>query len=132
MAPPDKTLQASSALLIVLAGLVNLLPVSGVLSASRLETLYGVVLEDANLHILMRHRAILFGIVGGLLLVSAFHLPLRRIGLSIGLISMLSFVLIAGLVGGYNAELQRILVFDLAASVALVCSALLDHFTGRK
>ena len=96
------------------------------------RSLYGVVLEDANLHILMRHRAILFGIVGGLLLVSAFHLPLRRIGLSIGLISMLSFVLIAGLVGGYNAELQRILVFDLAASVALVCSALLDHFTGRK
>ncbi len=132
MALPDKMLQASSALLIVLAGLVNLLPVSGVLSAKRLQALYGVVLEDTNLLILMRHRAILFGIVGGLLLASAFHLPLRRVGLSIGLISMLSFVLIAGLVGGYNAELQRIIVFDLAASVALVCSALLDHFATRK
>ena len=119
-----------STTLIVVVGLVHLLPVSGVLSAARLQILYGVAFEGANLLILMRHRAILFGVVGALLVASAFHLPLRPVGLAVGLVSMLSFVLIAWLVGGYNAELRRVLIVDLVASVALVCSALLDHFAG--
>ena len=120
-------MQTLSTTLIVIVGLVNLLPVSGVLSASRLETLYGVVLEDANLLILMRHRAVLFAIVGGLLVASAFHSPLRPVGVAAGLISMLSFVLIAWLVGSGNAELRRVIVVDLVASVALLGAVLLDH-----
>ena len=121
-------LQIISTTLIVLTGLINLLPVSGVISATRLRILYGIAFEDRNLLILMRHRAILFGIVGGLLIASAFHLPLRQVGLAVGLVSMLSFVLIAWLVGGFNAELRRVLVADLIASAALVLSALLDYF----
>ena len=38
---------------------------------------------------------------------------------------MLSFVLFAYLVGGYNAELRRIVVIDLAASALLVSAGLL-------
>lgn len=120
-------MQPLSKALILLVGLVNLLPVIGVLSADRLESLYGVVLEDANLLILMRHRALLFGIVGGLLVGSAFHPPLRRIGLVAGLTSMLSFVLIAGLEGGCNSELRRVVVVDVVASFALLGSAVLDY-----
>ena len=120
-------MQALSTTLILVAGLVNLLPVSGVLSANRLQTLYGVAFENANLLILMRHRAVLFGIVGGLLIASALHSPLRPVGLAVGLISMLSFVFIAWLVDGYNAELRRIVVVDLVASVALLGAVLLDH-----
>jgi len=121
-----------STLLVLLAGLANLLPVAGVLSAGRLRALYGVGLEDANLVILMRHRAILFGIVGGLLVASAFHAPLRPAALLAGLISMLSFVAIAWLVGGYNAELRRIIVIDLVASALLVAAALLDLFAATR
>ena len=123
-------MQTLSTTLILLTGLVNLLPVSGVLSANRLLALYGLALEDPNLLILMRHRAILFGIIGGLLVASAFHSPLRPVGLAVGLISMLSFVLIAWLVGSYNSELRRVVMVDLVASFALLGSALLDHFTG--
>jgi hypothetical protein len=124
--------QTLSTTFILVAGLVNLLPVIGVLSAERLQVLYGLALEDTNLLILMRHRAVLFGIVGGLLIASAFHLPLRPVGLAIGLISMLSFVFIAWLVGTYNAELRRIVVVDLIASAALLCAALLDYFAGER
>ena len=124
--------QSLSTTLIFLAGLVNLLPVSGVLSANRLQALYGVSLEDPNLLILMRHRAILFGIVGGLLVASAFRSPLRPVGLAVGLTSMISFVLIAWLVGNHNAELGRIVVADLVATVALLGSALLDHFAKKR
>ena len=63
-------MQAISTALIFGVGLVNLLPVSGVLSANRLQALYGVAIEDVNFLVLMRHRAVLFGIVGGLLVAS--------------------------------------------------------------
>jgi hypothetical protein len=50
--------------LILGAGVVNLLPAIGAFSAERLQSLYGVVIDDPNLGILMRHRAVLFAIVG--------------------------------------------------------------------
>lgn len=113
--------------LFVIVGLVNLLPLVGVLSASRIRVLYGVALEDPNLVILMRHRAVLFGIVGGLLVASAFQTLLRPLALAAGLVSMLSFVLIAFLVGGYNAELRRVFLIDLAASALLVGAGLATY-----
>ena len=94
-------------------GLVNALPVAGSLSGARLQALYGVALQDPNIVILMRHRAVLFGIVGGLLVGAAFHAPLRGAAYGAGFVSMLSFVLIAWLVGGYNAELRRVVIVDL-------------------
>lgn len=121
---------ALSTALILLVGLLNLLPVSGVVSGNRLQSLYGVVLQDPNLVILMRHRAVLFGVVGGLLVISAFHLPLRPAGYAAGFISMLSFVLIAWLVGSCNPELRRVVVVDLVASAALLGALLLDYVVG--
>lgn len=112
--------------LYLLVGLANLLPVAGILSAGRLHALYGVVLDEPNLLILMRHRAALFGIVGALLVASALHPPLRPVALAAGLLSMLSFVAIAWRVGGLNAELRRIVVIDLVASILLIAAALLD------
>ena len=86
-----------------------------------------VPVDDPNLLILLRHRAVLFAIVGGLLVASAVHTPLRPTGYAVGLVSMLSFVLIAGLAGRPNAELRRVVVVDLVASAALLSAALLDH-----
>jgi hypothetical protein len=112
--------------LVLLAAVVNLLPVLGVLSTARLEFLYGLLIQDPNLAILMRHRAVLFGIVGGLLAVSAFHPPLRALGIGAGLVSMLSFVAIAVSVGGYNALLSRVVWVDVVAALGLVIAAVLD------
>jgi hypothetical protein len=113
--------------LILLASLINLAPVSGVVSAARLQALYGIAVADPNLLILMRHRAVLFGIVGCLLVASAFQSPLRPVGFAVGLLSMLSFVVIAWLVGGYNAELRRVLLVDVVGSVLLIGAALLHY-----
>jgi hypothetical protein len=110
--------------LFVIVGVVNLLPVAGVASARRLQALYGVVLEDPNLVILMRHRAVLFGIVGAILVGAAFVHSLRPFAIAAGLVSMLSFVLVARLVGKYNAELRRVVIVDLAASALLVGAGL--------
>lgn len=121
------TVRALSTTLILMVGLINLMPVAGVASAARLQALYGVAVADANLLNLMRHRAVLLGIVGGLLGAAALHPPLRPVGFAVGLISMLSFVLVAWGVGSYNAELRRVLLVDVVASVLLVGAALLDY-----
>jgi hypothetical protein len=119
-------MRAIVTVLLLLAAAVNLLPVIGVLSTPRLEGLYGVVVQDPNLAILLRHRAVLFAIVAGLLAVAAFHPPLRALAIAAGLLSMLSFVAIAGLVGEYNPLLRRVVLVDVVASVALAAAGLLD------
>lgn len=118
--------------LYVLVGVVNLLPVSGALSTGRLQALYGVSLADPNVIILMRHRAVLFGIVGALVVAAAFHAPLRPIALAAGLVSMLSFVLVAYLVGGFNAELRRVVAVDLVASLLLVAAGLITLWSSSR
>ncbi len=120
-----------SSALVLLAGVVNLLPVSGAISAARLEALYGVAFQEPNLLVLMRHRALLFGVVGALLIASVFQPALRTAGLAAGLVSMLSFIAIAWLGGDVNAELRRVVVVDLVGSAALACAALLDLRSAR-
>ncbi|HEU4430681.1 MAG TPA: hypothetical protein VFT98_18110 [Myxococcota bacterium] len=53
------------ALLLLLVGLLNLAPVAGVLGGERLQALYGVGASDSQLVILLRHRALLFGMSAG-------------------------------------------------------------------
>jgi hypothetical protein len=122
-------MQALITILILFAAVVNLVPVTGVLSAERLRALYGMAFDGGTLLILMRHRAVLFGIVGTLLLVSAFHRPLRAAAVVAGLVSMLSFVVIAKLQAGANPELERLVTVDLVASAGLVAAVLLDRFS---
>ena len=110
--------------LFLIVGVVNLLPVVGASSASRLRTLYGIPLDDPNLIILMRHRAVLLGIVGAILVAAAFVPSLRALAVAAGLVSMLSFVLVAHLVGEYDAELRRVILIDLGASVVLIGASL--------
>ena len=118
--------------LFLIVSVINLVPVSGVLSANYLEKLYGVAFVDPNLVVLMRHRAVLFGIVGGLLVVAAFRPSLRPLGLAAGLISMLSFVLIACLVGDYNAQIRSAVIIDLVASALLAGAGLADWWARRR
>lgn len=116
-------------ILFLLAALINLAPVTGVVSAERLQALYGIPIEGPDLEILMRHRAILFGIVGVFLVVAAFHPPTRNLALVVGLVSMVSYIIVALGVGGYNASLQRIVWVDVAGIVFLVLGWALGAMT---
>jgi hypothetical protein len=115
-------------LLVLVAAAINLAPVLGAVAPERMAALYGVNLEDPNLQILMRHRAVLFGLVGGVLLVAAFHPPLRTVGYAAGFASMLSFLLVAWLVGGYNAQIQRVILIDVVGIAALAGAGLVHAF----
>jgi len=106
--------------LLVLVGIIHLLPVSGVLGVERLAALYGISLGDLNLEILMRHRAVLFGILGLFLVYAAFQPSLQSLAIIAGLVSVVSFIGIAWSVGGYNESVRKIVIADIIATVALV------------
>lgn len=104
--------------LLLVAGIIHLLPLIGVLGGDRLNALYGLALDEPNLQILMRHRAVLFGLLGALLVTAAFVPGLRGLALLGGLISVVSFLLLAWSAPLYNEALRRVVVADW---VALAC-----------
>jgi len=101
--------------LLMIVAVIHLLPLSGVLSAKRLTTLYGLSFDEPNLEILMRHRAVLFGLLGIFLIYAAFHVELQPIAFVAGFVSVLSFIFIAKSVGSYNAALRKVVIADWVA-----------------
>lgn len=120
-----------STLLFVVAALINLAPAVGVFSPERMVALYGVPLGDPNLEILMRHRAALFGIVGGFMLMASFHRPFRAIAYAMGFVSMVSYLLVAWVVGDYSEQIERVGGVDVVGLVALAGSWLAQSLDGR-
>ena len=108
-----------SVMLLVVA-VIHLLPMVGVLGAARLAALYGVALEGPNLVILMRHRAVLFGLLGALMALAACRPSLQLLALAVGGVSVLSFLCLAWAVGGYNAQMGRVVVADVVAAICLI------------
>ena len=113
--------------LIVLAGLINFLPLAGILGASQLQTAYALDFSEPNLQILMRHRALLFGLLGGFMLYAAYAPMYRPAAYVMGLISMLGFLLLYWQVGEANAALKKIAWADVLGLVALSAAMLLDY-----
>lgn len=72
-------------LLIIAA--IHALPLAGVLGGESLVRLYGVDAGGPEVQILLRHRAVLFGILAGVLTYAAFRAELQRLALLAGLLS---------------------------------------------
>ena len=66
-----------SCLLIV--GLINLLPVIGLFGKAKLESTYQIKITSDALVLLMQHRALLFGLIGGFVIYSVWNLSLLHI-----------------------------------------------------
>ena len=111
---------------LVVVALINLAPVVGVFSAERISSAYGVGDLTPDLEILLRHRAVLFGIVGGLLLVSVGYRELRWPAMAGAAVSMTSFVALAMSVGGYGIALRRIVIADTVAMVLLGVAVVIE------
>ncbi|WP_166267221.1 phosphopantetheine adenylyltransferase [Marinobacter caseinilyticus] len=109
--------------LLVLVAVIHLLPVSGVLGSERLAALYGMSLDEPNLEILMRHRAVLFGLLGLFMMYAAFKPALQPMAFIAGFISLVSFIALAWSVGGYNEAVRRVVFVDIIAIVALGLAA---------
>ena len=108
---------------LILVGFIHLLPLSGLLGAERLAVLYGLDFSEPNLSILMRHRAVLFGLLGAFLVFAAFRPSLQPLAFIAAFVSVLSFLLLAWSSGDYNPQVGRVVTADLVALVALVIGA---------
>jgi len=110
-------------LMLLVAAAIHLAPLSGVLGGERLTALYGIGFDEPNLAILMRHRAVLFGMLGVFLLLAAFMPKLQVVAIGAGLVSVVSFLWLARSVGGYNAQIARVFAADVVALVCLIVGA---------
>ena len=104
---------------LLLVALIHALPLVGAASAGRLETLYGIGVRDPNLELLLRHRAVLFGLLAAFLAYAAFDPALHRLALIAALVSVIAFLILAWQIGNYSAAISRVLLADLVALVAL-------------
>lgn len=112
--------------LLVIVGLIHLMPLSGVLGAEALTRLYGLDFSSPDLQILMRHRAVLFGLLGALLAASALLPKLRGVAMLAGFISVLSFIGLALTTPGYGDPVARVMLADMLGLGCLVGAALLQ------
>ena len=108
---------------LLVVGVIHLLPLAGVLGAERVAALYNVSIQDPNLAILMRHRAVLFGLLGGFLVAAAFLPALQTAAFIAGFVSVVSFLALAWSTAGYNAAIGRVVAADLVALACLVAGA---------
>lgn len=111
--------------LLFLVGLINFIPVMGVISAQRLSDAYAIELLGNDLTILMRHRALLFGVLGGFIFYSVFVPGYRSAAMVMAGISMLGFLFFMLHEGGYNAALYKVMVADIVGIVLLAVAVVL-------
>jgi hypothetical protein len=106
-------------------GIINLLPLAGLLGRPMLERAYGVSLgQGHDLTILMQHRALLFGLLAGACFAGIFVPSWRTPVATAALISMLGFALIAAL-QPHGVAISKIMWIDIGASLLLAIGLLL-------
>ena len=116
----EKVVRHIVPLALIVVAVIHLLPLSGLLSAERLTVLYGISFSEPNLEILMRHRAVLFGVLGVFLLYAAFRPAVQLLAFIVAFTSLVSFLWLAWSVGDYNAQVGRVFIVDIVALVSLV------------
>ena len=115
-----------------MVGTIHLLPSAGVTGAEQLTALYGSDFSAPDAEILMRHRAVLFGILGTFLLYAAFKPSLQPPALSMAFASVTSFLVLAAIVGDYNEQLRRVARADVIALIFIVIAAVARAIAGHE
>ncbi|MGW0639541.1 hypothetical protein [Nocardia salmonicida] len=115
---------AGSALLAA-AGLLNTAPVLGALAPRGMYAAYGITPAGPDLEVVLRHRAVLFAIVGVGLVVAVFRPALRPIAIGANAISFGSFLALVIADGSVGPGLMRVAAADIAGLIALGAGAAL-------
>lgn len=112
--------------LLLLVGLIHLLPVVGVLGGERLRALYDLGNLEPNLELLLRHRAVLFALLGAYCVWAAFTPTQQLTALVAGLVSTASFLVLAANVPQLTAAIVRVVWVDCVAVVLLLVGLVLS------
>jgi len=112
---------------LIIVGLINFIPTIAIISAQKLEAAYSIKLISNDLIILLRHRALLFGILGGFILYSVKATSYQGAAMIMAGISMLGYVVLMFTVGGYNEALYKILIIDVVGIVILSLAVIFKY-----
>lgn len=104
---------------LIIVAVIHFLPLSGVLGPSRLSALYGVAIDDPGIALLLRHRAVLFGLLAAFLAYAAFRPGLHGPALVAGVVSVASFLVLAWPASSLSQPLAVVFKVDVAALVLL-------------
>lgn len=120
-------MQLLVAAVLVVTGVVHLLPLTGVRSGPAVAGLYDVPVPEAGTTLLLRHRAVLLGLVGLVCLAGAVDEDLRALALAVGIVSTGSYVLLGR--DAPTPALRRVRLIDVVLLVLLVVATLLHVVT---
>lgn len=115
--------------LLFLVGLINFLPIIGIVSLDKINQSYGLSLEDNNLAILLRHRALLFGLIGGFIFYSLFNPQHQVVAITLATVSMLGYLYFFWSIGEANAALLKVAYVDIIGVVILFIAIALKRQT---
>ena len=112
-----------------ITGVINILPSLLAFLPNKISESYGIEIPNQNYELLLRHRAVLFGIIGGIMIFSAIRKSNYSMAVCIGIISMVSFVLLLKLTNGdINEELNKVMKIDIVGIVILLIGYALYKF----
>jgi hypothetical protein len=118
--------------LLLIVALGHAVPATAFVDADLLQVLYGVDADDASLAVLLRHRALLFAVVAAILTLGAFRPLYRALALTVGWLSIGSYVFLAMSINGVNTLLHRVAMVDLVLGVALAIATGLAAASARR
>jgi hypothetical protein len=110
---------------LIATGLIHLIPSIGLVGGDVFERLYGVEVVDPVTDLLLRHRAVLFGLLGLGLMVAAFRQHWQRVGLIAGLASTVSFIGLALATPLQTPQITRVVLVDVVAVALLLVGLVL-------
>ena len=110
---------------LVAAAIVHAVPATGIGGRNRLQALYGTQVDDADVLLLLRHRAVLFAILATLLIAGALIQRLRTAALTAGLVSTASFPLLALGDTRRSNEISTVSIIDVALALSLLAGLII-------
>ncbi|TLF76784.1 phosphopantetheine adenylyltransferase [Nocardia cyriacigeorgica] len=106
-------------LMLTAAAILNLLPAVAVVSVDRAAGAYGLDAVDGDLRLLLRHRGMLFAILGAGLLVAVFRPRLRTAAITANAVSMAGFVALLPFEQPVGPALLRVAKLDALGLLVL-------------
>ncbi len=113
------------AVILIAVGLLHLYPAIGMFGPEHLGQIYDIVSDDADTLLLLRHRAVLFAMLGLTLIAGGIRVRWRWPALVAGLVSTLSFVLLAFPLDDNSAAVTRVFWSDVVSSAALILAGVI-------
>lgn len=113
--------------LLFLVGVINFLPIIGMFSIEKINETYGLSVSDNNLAVLLRHRALLFGLIGGFIFYSVFNPQYQTAAIILASVSMLGYLYFFWSIGESNAALLKIAQIDMVGLVLLAMALAIKY-----